>query len=121
MGAWRLAWICDKNQRRTAPGEIHPDKNFGFLMTLNPFGDPSIGFLWGLPEKSVGLSLENSRLRFRNTIGENGGLLDVVGADYIAIPYNHKGGNYHIAQPVRGFPIAARNYESKILFEFGML
>src|SRR5215813_6916259 len=58
---WRLAWIRDMRQRRTAPGEIHPWQNFfSYLMTLNPFGDPSIGFLWRLPEKSVGLSFENS-------------------------------------------------------------
>ena len=30
-----------------------------FLMPLNPLGNPSVGFLRSLPEKSVGLSFEN--------------------------------------------------------------
>ena len=77
-----------------------------------------IGLLRRLPEKAVGLTLENLHLGAGNSILQRFGLRQMIAARRIVVADEDQRRTFHVAEPVRGFPIVTRDDQMNVLRQF---
>src|SRR5918999_5122797 len=104
------------------PCTIAKTKNLGLGLTVfsYPIENHRVGFFRRLPEESMRLSLEYVQLRTGDPLQQYFRLRHMIAADRIHLADQYQGGRFHIAQPMRTFPVMTRNAEMHELRQLGV-
>ena len=89
-------------------------------MLSHPIQNDGISLLRRLPEKPVGLAVENFQFSSGNPVFQCFGLEQMVAAGFVVIADQDQRRHAHVAEPVGRFPVVARDAEVDVLRKLGV-